>query len=214
MKIRAWRKVDTAVLRQIHAIINPDQPLPSTRHLWLIEDGGKVVGYTAVTPVPGLDSIYELSGGILPTHRRQGLGSHLLQHVLHEAPALNIGQLSHCVTDRNSPAAHFLRRHNFFIEHEEWLMRLSLLPQATFGRRPPAPWPSCYLRTLDSPARLFRRLYDQSFSGTPWYQPYSEEEVENILDDPDDILFLFQDEQPIGFAWLQGEAIEPIGIVK
>lgn len=209
MKIRPWRKTDTAVLRQIHQAINPDQPIPPTRHLWLVEDGGQVVGYTAVSPIPGLPGIYNLDGGILPAQRRQGLGSRLLHHVLHEAPGLNVRQLAHCVTDLNSPAAHFLRHHNFFVEHEEWLMQLSPLHPFT-----PSPLPYCQVQILSSPVPRFRQLYDQSFGGTPWYQPYSAEEVDNILDNPDDILFLFRDEQPIGFAWLQGEAIEPIGIVR
>lgn len=223
MKIRSWRKTDTAVLRQIHRLITSDQPFPATRHLWLVEDEGQVVGYTAVSPVPGLPGVYNLEGGILPAHRRQGLGSRLLQHVLHEAPALNVRQLSHCVTDLNSPTAHFLRHHHFFIEHEEWLMQLPDLRQLNLPvhvenlrihpltRSPAHPFTS-------SPLHLFCQLYDQSFGGAPWYQPYSKEEVENTLDNPADILFLFRDKQPIGFAWLQEEAqeaaIEPIGIVR
>ncbi|MCB9419252.1 MAG: GNAT family N-acetyltransferase [Ardenticatenaceae bacterium] len=209
MRIRAWRKADTAVLRKLHQTIHPGQPFPLTRHVWLVEEAGRGVGYTAVIPVPGLEGIYNLDGGILSNYRRQGLGSRLLQHVLHEAPGLNIRQLSHSFTDLNSPAAHFLRRHNFFIEHEEWLMTLSpLLPCS------PAHLPDCQIQTHPTPIHLFRRLYDQSFGGTPWYQPYSQEEVENTLDDPGDILFLYQDEQPIGFAWLQEDLIEPIGIVR
>lgn len=209
MKIRSWRKTDTAVLRQIHRLITSDQPFPATRHLWLVEDEGQVVGYTAVSPVPGLPGVYNLEGGILPAHRRQGLGSRLLQHVLHEAPALNVRQLSYCVTDLVNPAAYFLRHHNFFVEHEEWLMHLSPLPL-----RPPAPQPDCQIQPHPAPVPLFRQLYDQSFGGTPWYQPYSEEEVENTLENPEDILFLLRDAQPIGFAWLQEAAIEPIGIVR
>lgn len=209
MKIRRGQKADTAVLKQLHQIIQPDQPYSFTPHRWLIEDGGQVVGYTAVSPVPGLDGIYELNGGILPTKRRQGLGSHLLQHVLQEARGLNIRQLSHCITDLDSPAARFLHHHHFFTEHEEWLLHLSPLPP-----RSPAPLRDCQIQTHPAPVPLFCRLYDQSFAATPWYQPYSEEEVENMLDDPADILFLFKDEQPIGFAWLQGDQIEPIGIVK
>jgi ribosomal protein S18 acetylase RimI-like enzyme len=163
--------------------------------------------------VPGLDRIYNLEGGILPQYRRQGLGSRLLHHVLHEAPALNIRQLSYCITDLDSPTARFLRQHNFFIEHEEWLMHLSPLL-----RHPPDPLPDCQIQTRHSPIHRFRQLYEQSFGGTPWYQPYSREEAEEALDDPADILFLIKNERPVGFAWLQGKAqeatIEPIGIVK
>ncbi len=211
MKIRRRQKADTAVLNQLHQAINPDQPFPLTRLVWLIEAAGDLVGYTAVYPIPGLDHVYNLDGGILPDHRRRGLGSHLLQHVVDEASTMNIDQLSYCATDLNSPSSHFLRHHNFFIEHEEWLMHLPNLPTHPLVTRcsPPA-----NLQTRQSPTTLFRQLYDQSFSSTPWYQPYSEKEVENTLDDPDDILFLFQDGQPIGFVWLQGDSIEPIGIVK
>ena len=209
MKIRRRQKTDTAVLNQLHQVINPTQPFPLTRHRWLIEDNGEIVGYTAVYPVPGLDRVYNLDGGIVPPHRRQGLGSHLLQHVLDESSKLNIHQLSYCVTDLDSPTIHFLHHHNFFLEHEEWLLQFSPLLPGPF-----APLPNCHLQTYPSPIRLFCQLYDQSFGGTPWCQPYSSEEVENTLDDPDDILFLFKGGQPIGFAWLQGDAIEPIGIVQ
>ena len=213
MKIRRRQKRDTVVLKYLHQAINPTQPFPLTRHLWLIEDGGDVVGYTAVHPVPGLDRIYNLEGGILPSYRRRGFGSRLLQHILHEAPNLNIRQLSYCVTDLNSTAAHFLRHYNFFLEHEEWLMNLSLLLP-----RSPAPLLSCHLQTHPAPSRLFCELYDLSFGNMPWYQPYSREEVEGSLKAPEDILFLFKYEQPIGFVWLQGDAqgaaIEPIGIVQ
>ena len=109
MNIREWRKVNTAVYQNLHQRINPGQPLPVAQRVWLLEEAGQMVGYTAVSAIPGLNDIYELTGGILPAKRRQGLGSCLLQHVLHEAPGLNIRQLSHCVTDLASPAAHFLR---------------------------------------------------------------------------------------------------------
>jgi ribosomal protein S18 acetylase RimI-like enzyme len=211
MKIRTRRKADTAVLRQIHQRISPDQPYPAMHHVWLVEVGGQVVGYTAVSSIPGLPNVYNLDGGILPTYRRQGLGSQLLQHVLREAEALRIHQLSHCVTDPDSVGAHFLRHHNFFIEHEEWLMVLPNLQTRQFADSPPA---TCKLATRHSPTHLFCQIYDQSFGDTPWYQPYSQEEAENTLECPDDILFLFKDKQPIGFAWLQGEAIEPIGVVR
>ncbi|MCP4425482.1 MAG: GNAT family N-acetyltransferase, partial [Chloroflexi bacterium] len=76
--------------------------------------------------------------------------------------------------------------------------------------------PSCRIQTSPSRTeamRHFRALYDQSFGPAPWYQPYSADEVDATLENPADILFLFKDDASIGFAWLQKEAIEPIGIV-
>ncbi len=182
-------------------------------HAWVIEEEGKVVGYTAVSPVPGLDGVFSLTGAIASNRQRQGLGSRLLAHTLREASQLNMRQLSHSVTDLNSSAAHFLRRHGFFIEHEEWLLQL-----ADFTRLPTAvPPPSCRIQTFPArreAAQQFQSLYDQSFGGKPWHQPYSLDEIEETLNKPADILFLVKANQPIGFAWLQNEAIEPIGVVK
>jgi mycothiol synthase len=113
----------------------------------------------------------------------------------------------------DSPAAHFLRHHDFFIEHEEWLLRISDLT----GLPTAVPPPACRVHTYQSrPAtiRQFRALYNQSFGSRPWYQPYSRAEVKETLDKSTDILFLHKANRPIGFAWLQGESIEPIGIVR
>ena len=216
MVIRPFGAPDAPAVSALHnAIYADDQHTPASFRryaaagsVWMLVDDD-VVGYAAVSSIPGLDGVYNLDGGILPAHRRRGLGDRLLRHVLRAAPALNIGQLSHCVTDPDSPAARFLRRRNFFIEHEEWLMALSPLPPCF-----PAPLSVDQIQTHPLPAPLFCQLYDQSFGGAPWCQPYRREEVEDRLDDPNDILFLFMNEQPIGFAWLQGEWIEPMGIVK
>ena len=212
MGIRLCAKRDAAAMRAVHKAIYPDDRAMPDGRSWLMWDGEKVVGYTAVASVPGLGGVFSLAGGVIPAYRRQGAGSRLLHHVLRHASSLGIKQLSHAVTDLNSPAAHFLRRHGFFIEHEEWLLRLPNLQTRQLTYAIPA---NLRVHPLTpSPVHLFRTLYDRSFGGAPWYQPYSQAEAAETLDDPNDILFLFKDGHAVGFAWLQGEMIEPVGVVK
>ncbi len=74
-------------------------------------------------------------------------------------------------------------------------------------------------RSREQAIPLLLRLYEASFSGLPWDQPYSAAEVAALLREPEDILFLQRGDEQIGFAWLQMErdeigVIEPLGIVR
>ena len=174
-----------------------------------------LVGYMAVAPLPGLTNIYEIDGGIIPDKRRQGLGSRLFQQVIIDLRRLTTDpiQLSYCIAEPNSPVAHFLHHHAFFTEHEELLLTMSDGTLAVSDESVAIRhylWPDAI--------RHFLALYEQSFSAHAWYQPFSVDEMEMTLDDPHDILFLQDDDTPIGFAWLRlhengvGE-IEPIGVL-
>lgn len=174
-----------------------------------------VVGYGTAVPVPGLPQIFELGCGLLPSRRRQGLGSRLLAALITAAKAAGAAQLSYPVTDLESSGARFLRRRGFGIEHEEWQLELELdrpRPQLSLP-------PHCHLVTYERPVAvsLFRRLYEQSFQRTAWYQRYDRQEIETTLDQASDLLFYLDREEPIGFTWMHvtkndvGE-LEPVGI--
>jgi mycothiol synthase len=164
-----------------------------------------------------LDGIYDLQGCIAPEHQRQGLGSVLLNFLLAELQGSDVRQLSHMVNSTDTPAAQFLHRHGFFAEHEECILSLNDLSQLSPGQIPPG----YTLRTFSRPAatRHFRRLYDLVFANLPWYQPYrSDREVAADLVDPADLLFLLDNQTPIGFLWvrwpeLERGEIEPVGIL-
>jgi len=181
---------------------------------WVLTMNGSISGYAAVVPVPGLEGAMELEGFIRPDRRRQGAGSQLLAHLLDELKPSETRQISHCVTDLESAAAHFLRHHHFSSEHEEQAMiRTSL---ANLPSRPDADLRH-FARSRAIP--LFCELYDKSFSGFPWFQPYTETEVAATLEEPADLQFLFLAEEPIGFVWIRwsnaetGE-IEPLGVIQ
>jgi ribosomal protein S18 acetylase RimI-like enzyme len=229
MGISSYRAADASALAAIYSTIYHERRrqaagfhrrmrdlLAAGGTAWVLRQGNAITAFTAATPVPGLDGVWELQGFVDPKSQRQGLGSALLRHLISQLKRMGARQLSYCVTAPHGPAAAFLRKHDFFVEHEEQIMMLADLTHL--------PTPGLLLTDLQiypRPAAIptFCRLYSQSFAGLPWYQPYSPAEVEDALDDPADLLFLINEGQPIGFVWIrhsspgQGE-IEPIGVVQ
>jgi mycothiol synthase len=184
---------------------------------WLLKRGGAVSGYASIMPVPGLPGLYDLDGFIAPDYRRRGLGSHLLATLVKRLAGGLVGQLSYPAPGMESPAAWFLVKNGFFIEHVEQrlvLDDLSALPVVYLDR-------GLSLRTFARRRAIahFRRLYEASFAGLAWHQPYeADREVAQELVDPGDLLFMADGRRPIGFLWLRwpdlGSAeIEPVGLL-
>jgi mycothiol synthase len=190
----------------------------SRGHVWVIADGETPVGYAFIQPVPALSGVYELDGCITPRRQGQGLGTTLLRHVLSDVDGQTVRQLSHPVSSLGSPAAQLLLKEGFFVEHVEWWMVLDDVDRLADVRLPP----DIAVRVYDRQraAAEFRRLYEPIFAGLPWSQPYlSEEEVVDDMLEADEILFLVQGTETVGFSWLRWTApregqVEPIGIVK
>lgn len=193
-----------------------EEMLDSLDHSWVLEVQGKPVGYALATAVPGLDNIYELRGCIDPAERRQGYGGRLLEYVLE---ALRMGggrQVSQAVDSPGDPAARFLLKRGFFVEHEEIHMRLERLDSVEMATFPHG----FRLRSFHNSEAIdhFLRLYELAFAGRPWYQPYqSAAEVAAELADPAELLFLCQGQDPVGFLWLRWpevavSEIEPVGV--
>jgi len=226
--IRPYSDEDTLQLAAIHNRVYPEKvyslddfdelvagTLDSGGLAWIISEP-LLSGYAMVTPVPGLQGVGELAGCIAPEQQRRGLGSELLHFVLEALRGSDFRQIAHSVTDLNGPAACFLRDHNFFVEHEEWLMGLddlSRLPDTAIAR---SVCIEVYAR--ETAVSLFCRLYEESFSGLPWDQPFSRSEAAATLNDANNLLFLTLDGEAIGFAWIvldrEGKGlIEPLGIL-
>ena len=218
--IRAYTPADDQALAHFHAARRHVREVAQQGgHGWVAWMGEKPVGYLATTPVPGLDRVFDLQGYVAPGLRRRGIGSCLLQVALDALSTAGVRQLSHGVESLESPAAHFLRSHNFYVEHEEWRMERPHLRDLPLLRLPPG----CQLQTVEraQATSRFRALYDRSFASTPWYQPYTVADVEAELDNPADLLFLLCRDETVGFVWMRlktsaagkvGE-IEPIGVV-
>jgi ribosomal protein S18 acetylase RimI-like enzyme len=194
-----------------------DGILRANGRAWTLTLDAIPAAYAAILPVPGLPGLVELEGFVSPTWQRQGYGTRLLSHIKTELAGASVAQLSHPVPHLDTPAARFLLKNSFFIEHEEVLMELrmdnypltidhSRLPLAA-RHLPPA-----------TAIPLFCQLYTACFTGLPWNQPFTEAEVTATLQNREDLLFLVEDDTPIGFVWLRPQAnqtvqLEPIGII-
>jgi ribosomal protein S18 acetylase RimI-like enzyme len=227
--IRAYVDQDAPLLAAIHNRVFPNKvygpdgfrelvqgTLAGGGLAWVVA-GFQLSGYALLTPVPGLNGVGDLTGCITPERRRIGLGSQLLRFVLAGLQATDFRQIAHFVTDLDSPGARFLLYHDFYVEHEEWLMELDNLD--SLAESPGAD--STRLQTFprQTAVSLFCRLYAESFSGLPWDQPFTRSEVVAALPDSRDMLFVTLDGEPIGFAWIGLDAnghglIEPLGIVS
>ncbi|WP_420641005.1 GNAT family N-acetyltransferase [Candidatus Leptofilum sp.] len=215
---------DVAPLRAIAtAVSQPTQPIQAlytqdaNGRFWTITQQNQPIGYATLLPLPGLPHLFELTGGIAPQFQRQGAGSFLWQAVQGDVIGTAVQQITHTVNNLDTLAAHFLRHHQFELAHEEWTMQLDNLPSRTL----PPLTPLGTLKQLGrgTAVHTLPKLYDRCFAHTPWYQPYTPNEITTSWEPPDELWVLQADNQAIGFAWLhfpgpKTAVIEPIGIVR
>ncbi len=222
MQIRDFTTSDVDALVKIYNSLYPKTPytavsfrqqLERAIYLRVMAVRNEVVGYTAVWPIPGLPEIVEIDGFIASPWQRQGLGSRLLQQLVQDFHGRAPVQLSWQTPALEIPGARFLQKRGFSLEHEEWLMELT-----SWRGLPPAAMP---LQTFDRTTAVaqFLRLYDASFGQTPWYQPFTPQEVAADLSDPQHLYFLMLHDAPVGFAWVRPSGkgaveIEPMGIAR
>ena len=229
-EIRELRPDETAALFVVHAAIEPvdagrlldwtqemEERLETGGGAWVVARGRRLAGYAAADPVPGLPGVFDLTGGIVPTRRRQGLGTALLHHVQQAAHACEITQVSSRVDSLEDEVARFLLQHDFYVEHEECLLTLadlSDLPPLADGS------PSDLITyPFEEAVSRFCRIYDDSFAGKTWSQPYTEAEVAAALARPEDLFFATIDGAPVGVIWHEITAdgagrVEPLGVSR
>lgn len=227
-EVREIRPDETAALFVVHAAIAPvdagqlldwtqelEERLEAGSRAWVVARGRRLAGYAAADQLPGLPGVYYLTGGIVPARRRQGLGAMLLRHVQEVAADAGIRQLSCRVADLEDDTAGFLLRRGFHVEHEECLLALD-----DFSGLPPLPDEARLGLTVFPQAEAvahFLQVYDDSFTGTAWSQPYTEAEVFALLAQPDDLLFAVIEGRPVGVIWHEMISteigrVEPLGV--
>ena len=228
MIIRNYQKRDAMCLAQIRQRLGASGTAVSLHRYfrnvqqaggqsWVGLANGRLLGAITVAPLPGLPHLLQLNGFVAPEQQRQGYASQLLAHVRQELANSGL-TLTLGVDDLNSVVVRFLQKEQFEIGHEECMMVLDLKDAKTAVLHPP-PHPAVSVRTLSrqKAVRQFIELYDTSFTPHPWYQPFTLADVEDELGDAKDLLFIYEQQQPLGFIWLQQHGtqveFEPIGIV-
>lgn len=189
----------------------------SDGRFWIIIHQAQPIGYATLLPLPGLPHLFELAGGITPAFQRQGAGSFLWQAMKQEVRGTAVQQITYTVENLDIPAARFLQHHQFALEHEEYTMVLHNLDSLALPALAiPAPLQRIGQQTA---VTTLPELYQRCFVGTPWFQPYTPAEVAATWEPDDELYYLGEAGQDVGFVWLHfpepGVAeIEPIGIVR
>ena len=220
----ALAKIATAV-SQPRSHVTPHAIAESDGRFWIITQQKQLIGYATLLPLPGLPHLFELAGGITPAFQRQGAGSFLWQAMKQDvggtaaSPGSTqaVQQITYTVESLETPAAHFLQHHQFALEHEEYTMLLNNLHSMSLPElAEPAPLQRIGRQTA---VTTLPELYELCFANTPWFQPYTAEEVAATWEPDDELYYLGENDDDIGFVWLHfpepGVAeIEPIGIVR
>lgn len=212
---RACRPSDHARLSsRWPAAPTPEEFREDALGAWLLLRGAQPLGYTTLFPVPGLPHVFELHGEVEASAYHDGGARLLLDTLLKDLDPDRVRQLSYAVDSLQDEDARFLRDYGFRLEHEEWRMRCDLPPRQAVPALPRGYRLDLLHRQQSIDA--FLRLYEESFSATPWHQPYSRHEVTSELQGNHSLLFLLYEDAPVGFAWLREHAtegeIEPIGL--
>ena len=188
--------------------------MPASNVGWVLCCEQEIVGGATYSQTPGLPSVADLAGFVLPPFRRQGWGEKLLQIVIEDVKSAGIQQLAYPVSNLSMPTAHFLQKRGFICTHQEWVLGCNVanLPSPS---KLPAGYTTSFRGDL-AVAPLFRQLYDEIFSPFAWYQPYEDAGIRADLK-LNPILLLCYQQIPVGFAWGQYQSptsawVEPIGI--
>jgi len=225
--IRDYTPDDAAALFVVQAAIEPEDAgqmmawtqmlearVESGARVWVAARGRRPAGYAMIEPLPGLPDIADLGGGVVPARRRLGLGGRLLERAAAGAAALGLRQLSTRVERLDDETALFLLKRDFVVDHEECLLELDDLDAL-----PPAPATDLITLPRRRAVVEFCRLYERSFAGHPWSQPYSEAEVAATLARAEDLLFATVAGEAVGVVWHErlpngSGRVEPLGIAR
>jgi L-amino acid N-acyltransferase YncA len=84
-----------------------DEHNSTSRPLWMIEDEGKIIGWASFQSFygrPAYNATVEVSIYLDPSQRGKGYGKKVLQHVMEEAPALEVKTLLGFIFAHNEPS--------------------------------------------------------------------------------------------------------------
>jgi phosphinothricin acetyltransferase len=118
-----------------------DQHSPTRRPLWVLEQGGCVIGwfsYSSFYGRPAYNATCEVSLYLAPEHRGKGLGGELLRRGIEHAPSLGISTLLGFIFGHNTPSLRLFQKAGF--ERWGYLPKIAVLDGverdlAILGRR-------------------------------------------------------------------------------
>ena len=169
--------------------------------LFIVEIGGKIVGYLDITPEVLIGRII-LNCFIYPDHRRQGLATKLFSYVKYRARELGV-KLAHVNIDQdNATARNVLSRLGFSPVHRFLQLRLDMarVRQRDINK---AALPCRYLQRGEEDK--LTQIQNSSFADTWGYNPNTTEEIMYYTSSagfrPEDVILACDGDKIAGYRW-------------
>ena len=180
-----------------------------------LEEGDEsLTGYALVLPELVIGRVV-VEGGVLPSHRRQGVGSRLLEAALKRAQALEAGVV-HIAAPGDNPKSHrFLEHRGFSLVRRYWgmLWQNGEVPELETP-------PGFSLRSFASGDEgLLTRVQNSAFGDSWGFCPNTVEEISYRVRmsrcNPEGILFLIRDGGVAAYCWtlIEGDGEHRAGVV-
>ncbi len=178
-------------------------------HLFVVETAGRIIGYLEVTAELKIGRVI-LDCLVHPQHRRRGLATTLLAHAMHRASESG-AEVAHVNILQDNPDAANLLSNLGFAPVRRFL-ELSLdLSGIDFPDTDP--WSSSYCHLKRGEEEKLARIQNLAFTGTWGYNPNTPEEIAYLISlaDPQDVILICEDGEPVGYCWTRIEFAEGEG---
>ncbi|MCL0056457.1 GNAT family N-acetyltransferase [Dehalococcoidia bacterium] len=179
------------------------------QHLFVVETAGSIVGYLEVTPELKIGRVI-LDCLVHPKHRRRGLATTLLARAMH-ATSESGARVAHVnILQDNPGAANLLSKLGFTPVRR--FLELSLdLSGIDFPDTDHWSSSCCHLKRGEE--EKLARIQNLAFTGTWGYNPNTPDEIAYLitLADPEDVILICEDGEPIGYCWTRIEFAEGEG---
>ncbi len=175
------------------------------RDLLLAEKAGELVGFLEINPEPQIGRAV-LEGAVHPSHRRQGVGTQLLEQAIERAKDIPARCLHVNLPQPNRQAKVFLSRREFYQVRRFWEMKslIKKVPVGPLGNT--SSHTQLHLRHLQKGEEDdLAQLQNHCFMNTWGFHPNTGEDIRfrlNLYDSfPHNIILLEVDGFPAAYCW-------------
>jgi mycothiol synthase len=168
---------------------------------------GSLVGYAEIRRELEIGRVI-LDGAVRPAHRRQGVGSRLLETVVERSRKLGAKVIHTPIVQRVPAGESFVHKRGFRRVRRQWQMSLT-----GYGKRPHQLPPDFELgHFMPGDEESLCALQNLAFTGSWGFRPNTVEEIGYLVNtsgfDPAGVLFITEGQRKIAYCWTAAHPAE------